>query len=37
MPLAVNDVLFVLGPPEKIALVADLFRNPKDRGKAQCD
>ena len=37
MPLAANDVLFVLGPPEKIALVANLFRNPKDGGKAQCD
>jgi CPA2 family monovalent cation:H+ antiporter-2 len=37
MPLAAADVLFVLGPPEKILLVANLFRNPKDRGKAQCD
>ena len=37
MLLAANDVLFVLGPPEKIALVANLFRSPKERGKAQCD
>jgi len=37
MLLAANDVLFVLGPPDKIALVANLFRNPKERGKAQCD
>jgi len=37
MLLAANDVLFVLGPPDKIALVANLFRSPKERGKAQCD
>ncbi|MGB7061501.1 MAG: cation:proton antiporter [Candidatus Zixiibacteriota bacterium] len=37
MLLAANDVLFVLGPPDKIALVANLFRSPKEKGKAQCD
>jgi len=34
--LTANDVLFVLGPPDKIAVVANLFRNPKERGEVPC-
>jgi CPA2 family monovalent cation:H+ antiporter-2 len=33
--LIANDVLFVLGPPDKITVVANLLRNPKERGDAQ--
>jgi len=31
MQLCANDVLFVLGPPEKIARVTSLFRNQEER------
>jgi CPA2 family monovalent cation:H+ antiporter-2 len=31
--LTANDVLFVLGPPDKIAVVTNLFRNPEERGE----
>ena len=31
--LTANDVLFVLGPPDKIAVVTSLFRNPEERGE----
>jgi CPA2 family monovalent cation:H+ antiporter-2 len=34
--LTANDVLFVLGPPDKIAMVTSLFRNPEERGGAHC-
>jgi CPA2 family monovalent cation:H+ antiporter-2 len=34
--LTANDVLFVLGPPDKIAMVTSLFRNPEERGEAHC-
>ena len=32
MQLCANDVLFILGPPDKIAGVTSLFRNPEERG-----
>jgi CPA2 family monovalent cation:H+ antiporter-2 len=31
--LTANDVLFVLGPPNKIAVATSLFRNPEKRGE----
>ncbi|MFQ5865371.1 MAG: cation:proton antiporter, partial [bacterium] len=31
MPLLANDVLFVLGSPDKIAEITNLFRNPQER------
>jgi CPA2 family monovalent cation:H+ antiporter-2 len=33
MQLCANDVLFILGPPDKIAGVTSLFRNPEQRGE----
>jgi len=32
MQLCAKDVLFVLGPPDKIARVTSLFRNPEEKG-----
>ncbi len=36
MRLTANDALFVLGPPDKIAVVASLFRNPEEKGGTYC-
>ncbi len=34
--LTADDALFVLGPPDKIAVVASLFRNPEEKGGTYC-